>query len=229
MVGAGSPLTLLVMLSLMLSPILVSLNSSSTYCWAVDGCLYNTSSSFACLLYACSMLNNTIMISWYSSLVQRVVHEQSRRLIGNVLLQGVARVLSKLPSLQSMTQRLRSHSQRVLQPVAQQQQQHPATVDEAEEDQTSQAAEQHDTEAHVVVFVHGFRVRVTLACSCSLGRQAVVIAFQTLITYNTHSCSYSVSVVYTCSQVSEDLPRAIAPRQTSLKALGCNCGARTQS
>ena len=81
------------------------------------------------------------------------------------LLQGVARVLSKLPTLQSMTQRLRSHSQRVLQPVAQQQQQTPATVDEAEEDQTSQASEQHDTEAHVVVFVHGFRVRVTLTPS----------------------------------------------------------------
>ena len=88
-------------------------------------------------------------------------HEQSFRLMETVLLQGVARVLSKLPSLQSMTQRLRSHSQRVLQPVAQHQQQHPATVDEAEEDQASQASGQHDTEAHVMVFVHGFRVRDT--------------------------------------------------------------------
>ncbi|KAL3137589.1 hypothetical protein ABBQ38_004872 [Trebouxia sp. C0009 RCD-2024] len=71
--------------------------------------------------------------------------------------QGVARVLSKLPSLQSMTQRLRSHSQRVLQPMTQQHLGRPATVDEAEEVQKSHASMQHDTDAHVVVFVHGFR------------------------------------------------------------------------
>lgn len=71
--------------------------------------------------------------------------------------QGVARVLSKLPNLQSMTQRLRSHSQRVLQPVAQQHYDHPATVDEADEDQKPLPLVS-DTEAHVVVFVHGFRV-----------------------------------------------------------------------
>ena len=44
-----------------------------------------------------------------------------------------------------------------MQPVAQQPQGTPATVDEAEEDQTSQASVS-DTEAHVVIFVHGFRV-----------------------------------------------------------------------
>lgn len=77
------------------------------------------------------------------------------------VLQGVARVLSKLPTLQSMTQRLRSHSQRVLQPVAHQQLGHPATLDKAEEESMSCEPMQPDTDAHVVVFVHGFRVRIT--------------------------------------------------------------------
>lgn len=71
-------------------------------------------------------------------------------------------MLSKLPSLQSMTQRLRSHSQRVLQPMTQQHLGRPATVDEAEEVQKSHASMQHDTDAHVVVFVHGFRVTITI-------------------------------------------------------------------
>ena len=56
-----------------------------------------------------------------------------------------------------MTQRLRSHSQRVLQPVALHQHVHPATLDEAEEDQKPLALVS-DAEAHVVIFVHGFRV-----------------------------------------------------------------------
>lgn len=123
-------------------------------------------------------------------------HEQSPTLIENVLLQGVARVLSKLPSLQSMTQRLRSHSQRVLQPVAQQQQQHPATVDEAEEDQASQASGQHDTEAHVMVFVHGFRVRVTLGLFRSLGKQPVLAVLKSSIP-SVHLCSNKKEVAYT--------------------------------
>ena len=80
----------------------------------------------------------------------------------DALRQGVARVLSKLPSLQSMTQRLRSHSQRVLQPVTQQQLGRPAIVDEAEEVQESHESIQDDTDAHVMVFVHGFRVRSNL-------------------------------------------------------------------
>ena len=65
------------------------------------------------------------------------------------LLQGVARVLSKLPSLQSMTQRLRATSHKAML---------PGTVDEAKEEQRLVSASVSTSEAHVVVFVHGFRV-----------------------------------------------------------------------
>ncbi len=64
------------------------------------------------------------------------------------LLQGVARVLSKLPSLQSMTQRLRATSHKAML---------PGTVDEAKEEHRL-VASVSTSEAHVVVFVHGFRV-----------------------------------------------------------------------
>lgn len=68
------------------------------------------------------------------------------------LLQGVARVLSKLPSLQSMTQRLRATSHKAML---------PGTVDEAKEEHRTVSASVSTSEAHVVVFVHGFRVRLT--------------------------------------------------------------------
>ncbi|KAA6422975.1 MAG: hypothetical protein FRX49_06963, partial [Trebouxia sp. A1-2] len=61
--------------------------------------------------------------------------------------QGVARVLSKLPSLQSMTQRLRATSHKAML---------PGTVDEAKEEHRL-VASVSTSEAHVVVFVHGFR------------------------------------------------------------------------
>ncbi|KAL0033798.1 hypothetical protein WJX77_005511 [Trebouxia sp. C0004] len=61
--------------------------------------------------------------------------------------QGVARVLSKLPSLQSMTQRLRATSHKAML---------PGTVDEAKEEHRL-VASVSISEAHVVVFVHGFR------------------------------------------------------------------------
>ena len=64
------------------------------------------------------------------------------------LLQGVARVLSKLPSLQSMTQRLRATGHKAML---------PGTVDEAK-DEHRLVASVNTSEAHVVVFVHGFRV-----------------------------------------------------------------------
>ncbi|KAL0053468.1 hypothetical protein WJX82_006088 [Trebouxia sp. C0006] len=62
--------------------------------------------------------------------------------------QGVARVLSKLPSLQSMTQRLRATSHKAML---------PGTVDEAKEEYRLVSASVSTSEAHVVVFVHGFR------------------------------------------------------------------------
>ena len=55
-----------------------------------------------------------------------------------------------------MTQRLRTQSHRVLQPVAQ----HldlPETLDEAKEERRLVPSVSY-AEAHVVVFVHGFRV-----------------------------------------------------------------------
>lgn len=46
--------------------------------------------------------------------------------------------------------------------MTQQQLGRPATVAEAEEVQESGESIQHDTDAHVVVFVHGFRVKTTI-------------------------------------------------------------------
>lgn len=71
------------------------------------------------------------------------------------LLQGVARVLSKLPSLQSMTQRLRATSHKAML---------PGTVDEAKEEHRIVSASVSTSEAHVVVFVHGFRVSFPSIC-----------------------------------------------------------------
>ena len=71
------------------------------------------------------------------------------------LLQGVARVLSKLPSLQSMTQRLRAPSHKAML---------PGTVDEAKEEHRL-VSSVSTSEAHVVVFVHGFRVCFLNLCS----------------------------------------------------------------
>ncbi len=71
------------------------------------------------------------------------------------LLQGVARVLSKLPSLQSMTQRLRAPSHKAML---------PGTVDEAKEEHRL-VSSVSTSEAHVVVFVHGFRVSFLDVCA----------------------------------------------------------------
>lgn len=89
------------------------------------------------------------------------VHEsltrwQLQTLTADRTLQGVARVLSKLPSLQSMTQRLRTQSHKGMQPVAQQLRL-PGTVAEAEEERKL-VPPVCVSEAHVMVFVHGFRV-----------------------------------------------------------------------
>ena len=67
--------------------------------------------------------------------------------------QAMARVLAKLPSLQSMTQRLRTQSSRVLQPVTDL----SSSLDEAEEG-LRLLSPVGESDAHVVVFVHGFRV-----------------------------------------------------------------------
>ena len=78
--------------------------------------------------------------------------------------QAVARVLAKLPSLQSMTQRLRTQGQRVLQPVAQQMSV-PSSIDEAASERKLTPSASF-SEAHVVIFVHGFRVTASLPCIC---------------------------------------------------------------
>lgn len=69
----------------------------------------------------------------------------------------VSRVLSKLHSLQSMTHRLRTQSQRAIQPVTWQAEPALSSLPE-EEPKKAAAAAVHQAEAHVVVFVHGFRV-----------------------------------------------------------------------
>lgn len=76
---------------------------------------------------------------------------------------AVSRVMSKLHSLQSMTHRLRSQSQRVLQPVAWQTSSELSCISEADHKQAAAVTARPPlhAEAHVVVFVHGFRVRHT--------------------------------------------------------------------
>lgn len=103
-----------------------------------------------------SLLGKAIVYSMPLSFRESLTRWQLQWLNADWTLQGVARVLSKLPSLQSMTQRLRTQSHKGMQPVAQQLRL-PGTVAEAEEERRL-ALPVCASEAHVVVFVHGFRV-----------------------------------------------------------------------
>ena len=116
--------------------------------------------------------------------------------------QAVARVLAKLPSLQSMTQRLRSQSHRVLQPVAQQLDR-PDSVEEVEEERRLVPSISY-SEAHVMVFVHGFRVRqlLTVGRKPHYVKQSAVINRDSI--YSVQKCElFSAEMQYIHCRVTE--------------------------